>query len=301
MGKFILSPEIKQMLVNFHRISGLRVGLYDMEQRILADYPPQEKYFDGCRFCEKCKTCSGVYYGECQKCDTRAVDYMCTSGKPYVYKCHLGFMEAVIPIKAGGEPYCYLMIGQVRSKEEVLSGKKMTVEMMARLLDQYSVPMDRYPPEKALSDYEIMPCIDLDTFKAYVYFLEICAQKIYDDEYVRRAQPSVSRALITFVKKNVYNDVTISDFAKSVGLSSSYLSHSIAKEMGTTFTKYLLMCRIEEAKRILRTTDMSVKNISILLKYNDVSYFVRQFKKVTGMTCTEYRELKTTQPSKEVR
>lgn len=294
MGKFILSPEIKEMLVNFHRVSGIRVGVYDMDMTIITDYPPTSPKFNEGRFCEKCKGCSpNVYYAECQKCDSQAIEYACATGMPYAYKCHMGFLEAVIPVMAGGEAFCFLMIGQVRNKDEINSGKRMTRSHMEAMFDQYSIPTEKYSIDQALEDYENMPCMDFETFKAFVYFLELCAQKIYNDEYVRRAQTSVSRALMSFVRTNLYNDITIADFSKSVGLSSSYLSHSIARELGTTFTKYLLLCRIEEAKRILRTTDMSVKKISVLLRYNDVSYFVRQFKKVTGMTCTEYREVRT--------
>jgi YesN/AraC family two-component response regulator len=56
---------------------------------------------------------------------------------------------------------------------------------------------------------------------------------------------------------------------------------------------------MEEAKRLLRVTDMSVKKISVLLRYNDVAYFVKQFKRITGMTCTDYRISKNGQGKKK--
>ena len=299
MEKFILSPEIEEMLMNFHKISGIRVGVYGMDWSIITEFPPMKREIREKRFCERCKDCSkDAYYAACKRCDAQAIEYACATGKPYAYKCHMGFLEAVIPVMAGGEAFCFLMIGQVRNRDELPAGKRMTATHMAGVIAQYNIMEEKYPIERAVEDYENMPSMDMDTFKAFVYFLELCAQKIYNDEYVRRSHTSVSRALMNFVNANIYIDVTVSDFAKSAGLSTSYVSHSIAKEMGTTFTKYLLMCRIEEAKRILRTTDMSIKKISVLLRYSDVSYFVRQFKKVTGMTCTEYREQRGGAPSK---
>ena len=291
MGRFILSPEIKEMLENFYLVSGIRIGVYDTDFKILADYPPTSKKFCEQRFCEKCKgVCPSVFYEECKKCDKQARERVISTGESYIYKCHMGFYEAIVPVVAGGETFCFLMMGQVRNNDEIRAGKRMTKMGMEGIFAQYRIPEDKYTVEQALEDYEKMPKADYETLKAYVYFLEMCAQKIYDEEYVRRDQTTVSGALMRFVKENLYNDITIADFSKSVGLSTSYLAHSIAKELGTTFTKYLLLCRIEEAKRILRTTEMSVKKISVLLRYNDVSYFVRQFKKTTGLTCSQYRE-----------
>ena len=294
MGRFILNPEIKKMLENFYLISGIRIGVYDTDFKILEDYPPMSKDFKDQRFCEKCKEFSrNAFEKECNKCDERAREYVISTGKPYVYKCHMGFFEAMVPVVAGGETFCFLMIGQTRNNDEIRAGKRMTQMGMEGIFAQYRFPEGVYPVEQAMKDYEDMPKADYETFKAYVYFLEMCAQKIYSEEYVTRDQTTVSGALMSFVKSNLYNDVTIADFSKSMGLSTSYLAHSISRELGTTFTKYLMICRIEEAKRILRTTEMSVKKISVLLRYNDVSYFVRQFKKITGMTCTQYREQRT--------
>ncbi len=293
MGKFILNSNIEELLKHFYKISGIRIGVYDMDFQIIVDYPPTSanQRFSEKRFCEKCRYLSpNVYHAECDACDKEAIERIVSTGKPYMYRCKKGHFEAMVPVMSGGEVFCFLMIGQVRNYDEVKNGKRMTYQNMEGIFSQYGISEMQYPIEEAIDDYNKMPYADFETFKSYVYFLELCAQKIYNEEYVRLEQTSVSGSLMSFVKANLYNDITIKDFSEKIGLSTSYLAHSIAKEMGTTFTKYLLVCRIEEAKRILRTTEMSVKKIAVLLRYNDTSYFVRQFKKITGMTCTEYRE-----------
>ena len=299
MSRFIINPEIMQMLVNFYRISGIRVGVHDLDMSIITDYPHQAELFDRWNFCEKNKKCSKAYWNKCDRCDEVAFEYARVTGKPYVYKCHMGFMEAVIPIIAGGEAFCFLMIGQVKCNDRLKETPEQAREWIEEQFKLCKISEQAYPTDRALEDYERMPCMDFETFKSFVYFLELCAQKIYNDDYVSRSERSVSRELMKFVNANLYNDITISDFSESMGLSSSYLSHSISKEMGTTFTKYLNLCRMEEAKRILRVTDMSVKKISVLLRYNDVAYFVKQFKKITGMTCTDYRLSKSKQAGKK--
>ncbi len=277
------------MLKHFYRISGVRVGVYDADLSIITDCPHQSENFDEYTFCEKLKTCSPKYMSECDVCDTKAFERVRMTKKPYIYCCHMNFAEAVIPIMAGGEPICYLMIGQVKIREGSAKNKDVTSQWLKDRLSIYQMHREGVTYEEVAEDYNKMRVLDMETFKSYVYFLNLCAQKIYSDGYVTLKYTSITKALAEFVGGNLYNDIKISDFAKKMGLSTSYVSHTIAKNMNTTFTKYLNECRIEEAKRLLKTTDMSVKRIAVMLKYTDVAYFVRRFKSEVGMTCTEYR------------
>lgn len=55
-------------------------------------------------------------------------------------------------------------------------------------------------------------------------------------------------------------------------------------------TDFLTQCRIEEAKRLLRTTDQSVSDIAVESGFESFSYFSTVFKKVVGMTPVQYRK-----------
>lgn len=281
-----------EMLNNFYLISGLRVGVHDLDVKIIIDYPHENKHFELRTFCEKNKAQSNAYKSRCDKCDKAAFEQARITGRPYIYNCHMGFMEAVVPVMAKDEPFCFLMIGQVRSEAEWYASDEELRNNIKEIFKKYGISEDKYDLEQAVADYKKMKRMDSDTFEAYVYFLELCAQKIYNDKYLQREQRVVSKELADYVKANLYNDITIADFAEELCLSRSYLSHLIADEMDTSFIKYLNARRMEEAKKLLRVTDMSVKKIAVLLRYNDVAYFSRTFKKLTGMTCTEYRRLK---------
>lgn len=292
MNRFVLNSEIMEMLNNFYLISGLRVGVHDLDVKIIIDYPHENKHFELRTFCEKNKAQSNAYKSRCDKCDKAAFEQARITGRPYIYNCHMGFMEAVVPVMAKDEPFCFLMIGQVRSEAEWYASDEELRNNIKEIFKKYGISEDKYDLEQAVADYKKMKRMDSDTFEAYVYFLELCAQKIYNDKYLQREQRVVSKELADYVKANLYNDITIADFAEELCLSRSYLSHLIADEMDTSFIKYLNARRMEEAKKLLRVTDMSVKKIAVLLRYNDVAYFSRTFKKLTGMTCTEYRRFK---------
>jgi transcriptional regulator GlxA family with amidase domain len=60
---------------------------------------------------------------------------------------------------------------------------------------------------------------------------------------------------------------------------------------GTTLIDYLQNLRIEEAKRLLETSQTSVDNISVAVSYEDPSFFRRLFKRRTGLTPSQYRRM----------
>lgn len=54
---------------------------------------------------------------------------------------------------------------------------------------------------------------------------------------------------------------------------------------------YLKKIRVENAKNLLLNTDQTVEDISYAVGYSDIKYFSRLFKKLTGLTPTEFRKL----------
>lgn len=287
MEQFTISPEIRKMLIDYYRVTGIQVGMYDRNGKITYGFPYLAEDFSELNYCEKCKLCSTGWQEECMSSDRDAFETARVSGTSYIYKCEKGFYEAVIPIRCGEDTMLYLMIGQVRPSD------METEDAGSALFDLYACEsqedFDRSAAQKA---FEQMRAMDLKTFEAHVRLLELCAQKIGADESVRRNRRSVSLAVMQYVGDNLYNEITVGSAAKSLNYSVSYLSHAIAREMGTTFTRYVNARRVSEAKRLLRLTNMSVEKIATLLHYNGVAYFVRQFKREAGMTCTEYRALR---------
>ncbi len=81
----------------------------------------------------------------------------------------------------------------------------------------------------------------------------------------------------------------LADAARSAHLSVSRFEALYSKEYGDSFTADVINARIEYAKDLLDTSDLSVKKISEKCGYTDENYFSRQFKSKTGVTPTEWR------------
>lgn len=92
-----------------------------------------------------------------------------------------------------------------------------------------------------------------------------------------------------YIEECFRRDISLLDCARSVGISPYYLSHIFKEQTGQNFVEYLTGVRIEEAKRLCRTTNLNIEEISAQCGYLNITYFCRVFKRITGMTIGEYR------------
>lgn len=91
---------------------------------------------------------------------------------------------------------------------------------------------------------------------------------------------------------NHYNNETLSvkDISESVYLSSSYVCTLFKNETGKTLNQYLTEYRMEKAKNLLKDSRYKITDISSKVGYSDGNYFGKTFKKLVGLSPSEYRE-----------
>lgn len=93
-----------------------------------------------------------------------------------------------------------------------------------------------------------------------------------------------------FIEAHYKKDVSLDDVSREVNISPYYFSRIFKEETGENFVEYVTNIRIEKAKKLLKETDYSMKEICTMVGYSDPNYFSRSFKKKTGATPTEYKE-----------
>lgn len=101
--------------------------------------------------------------------------------------------------------------------------------------------------------------------------------------------PELLEKAIQYIHTNYVENITLEDVADEVGFSSYYFSKLFKKTFDITFSDYLTNYRITQAKELLRNPMMTVKGITYQVGFMDPNYFARVFKKIEGLTPTEYR------------
>ncbi len=88
-------------------------------------------------------------------------------------------------------------------------------------------------------------------------------------------------------------NINISDYiTEKVGKDYPYLSYLFSSVESTTIEKYFILHRIEKAKELLVYNELSLTEIAYKLGYSSVQYLSNQFKKITGLTPSHFKELK---------
>ena len=89
--------------------------------------------------------------------------------------------------------------------------------------------------------------------------------------------------------QNFKNEVDVNECARHLGMTTSSFCRFFKKHTNVTFSVYLNYQRINLAQKLLRNTQLSVKEIAFECGYTSVVYFNQKFKKLTGMSPKQFR------------
>ncbi len=106
-----------------------------------------------------------------------------------------------------------------------------------------------------------------------------------------RSNTRVSQAL-DFIARNHAHPVSLRDIAKEVGLSSYRLAHVVKAHTGKTVLQIITHTRIQHARQLLESTEKSCTEIAYETGFNDQSYFIKHFRRLTGITPARYRRMR---------
>ncbi len=95
--------------------------------------------------------------------------------------------------------------------------------------------------------------------------------------------------VIDSMNADLSRDLVSAEIARSVNLSHSRLRCLFKAETGMSPTHYLKHLRMKEAKRLAENTFLNVKQIMNKLGMRDESHFVRDFKRIHGVTPSQHR------------
>ncbi len=128
----------------------------------------------------------------------------------------------------------------------------------------------------------------------YSYVIQFMC--VIDDIFSKKKLGEVDRVLpdnifkaTNYIRDNMKEIKSIEQIAAHINVSVSYLCRIFKKHMGYTPYEYLLLQRIEYAKRLMNYHDKNVTEACIESGFNDYSNFISAFRKKVGMTPKEYK------------
>lgn len=105
----------------------------------------------------------------------------------------------------------------------------------------------------------------------------------------RAEERSLTQTVTSLLQANVYGRLSIDGICEKTHYSRSYLFREFKKSTGVTVMAYFNALKMEEAKKLLSATTLSISEIAAMLSFDTPNYFCKQFKKATGATPLSYR------------
>ena len=100
--------------------------------------------------------------------------------------------------------------------------------------------------------------------------------------------PWLSDALI-FIRRNISNNITASDVYAAVGKSHTLVDSAFRRTFGTSVQKTIIRTRLEEAKRLIRDTSLTLTEIAAKTVFSTAQYICSSFSKTFGTSPSAYR------------
>jgi len=132
----------------------------------------------------------------------------------------------------------------------------------------------------------------------YLYqILIITYRNFYDSEKqkyfmhsMKNTNSNVIYKIICYIENNLLSMHKLQTIGNALGYSYSYLSRVFAKEIGLTLQDYCIRRKIDKALELLRSGEFTITEVADKLGYKSVHSFSKSFKKIVGISPTQYRE-----------
>jgi len=204
-------------------------------------------------------------YEMCLEYQHKIIIHKCFEKEHFISECHAGIKSYIQRITLKNNVVGFISVSGYSTHSAVLKNQP------------YSSNIHREDiPEKLLET--VLPPLAVMISE----HIKKCPLDSYNDNYIK---------IINYINHH-YNDLTLSDIAKDLSLSKSYISHLFKKKNSCTLKGYCNSLKINDAKDLLLNTDLNVTDISLSAGFNDLSYFINTFKKVTGYTPYKWRQTK---------
>lgn len=140
-----------------------------------------------------------------------------------------------------------------------------------------------------ITDYMLKP-VNYDEFGKCIDNLRI---SMFESR-TRKGDPDMEEqpmlGIVRYMQEHLSEEISLTVLAEEFHLSAQYISQLFKNEIGVNFLTYLTSIRMEQARKLLLSTSLSIAEISEKTGYSDYRVFTKVFRKIEGVTPSQYRQ-----------
>jgi AraC-like DNA-binding protein len=212
-----------------------------------------------------------------------------------LHKAALALIDAFVrenpgEIKLASDRYVRLVLMYAQERVEIVRGQLLA--MLFQILDaiQRRHPMneqarDQFAQEVAreLEGAHALAQI-IEGFKGALQRMSFVSSRVLEGPKLMRIE-----AILNHLRENFAEALRLPEVARRAGMSVPAFSRAFKQATGTSFLAYLRVVRVEHAKRLLTSTQLTTEQIAQACGFQSQHHLIRSFKKVTNQTPGAYR------------
>ena len=260
--------KLDDVIRDFYCSTGVSITLYDKDRNPVTR--------SGIGTTEYCSLISATKEGArgCKKSNDALFDKCETSKSLEMHICEAGLVDAIIPILDRDELVGFLMIGQMRSSNELPANLK-------------SFPIDYATISEC---YRNMPVRDEKTIRSIINIGSMLTKYVIFENMVKLQQKPSADSIATYVEEHLSEKLSAAHVSKATHISVSGIYKCMKNSFGCTLSEYITKRRAERSLRLLEDGELSIEKVAESVGFSDSAYYSRCFKKLYGVSPLKYRK-----------
>ncbi|MBO5649746.1 MAG: helix-turn-helix domain-containing protein [Clostridia bacterium] len=290
---FVFSNELLGLFRDFYTMTdGIKISIFEYPTRV-SQYDMTLNFHNcvvypsidmGDVFCKAIR-CSRAVDERCLQCDQHNASLCHQSEKTNVYRCHLGFLEAQIPVAVEGKHAAILFLGQISDTEASEEHFNRLWFDLRRIDGEFFTDDKR---ELFWKHYTKISRMSEQRFRSLCSFLHTVSRDWVRSGFVSKCVEAPMESIHTYIQLHIGTAINTDALCSALHLSRATLYRILKKETGLGLNNYVNRCKMEHA-RLLLCDNYSVGESAAMLGYDNVNYFSRLFREQYGSSPSEYR------------
>lgn len=266
--------RLDRLLYDFYQITGLTVSVWDSQINQLAFQPKEMRSF--------CRAIRSTPKGEhlCFLSDRSLCMECGKTGKAVSRYCHAGLIDTAVPIKFKDTILGYMMFGQIADKPS--ASVRPALEKLSKNLG--------LDCDYLHGLYDELETHDSEKIDSIANILKMATRYLWLSEYIKIGYDTTASKIDDYIRTHLNEDLSVGSLCEAFGLSKNRLYDISHEWFGCSIGEYISKLRIEEAKRLLRTTDLPINQICAKVGIKDYNYFSKFFKSFVGLPPLKFRK-----------
>ena len=262
----------EELLRHFYTLTGIKICVFDREFREIAFYPLQ--WIPFCQYVHSAPKGAAL----CGESGRWALETCRRTGRRVMFTCRMGLTECAAPIICDGGTLGYVMLGEIRGAEA--SPRVPEETALACGLD----------PEELQRLYDGLEPVERAVVQSAAEILEACASYIYLKGLLRESAGDLQKRMDRYLSQHLAEDLGTGELCRAFGYSRTAMYRMFRDFYGETILEHVTRLRVARAKTLLREGEEKVFRVAALVGFSDYNYFIKVFKRATGLSPLQYRK-----------